>query len=525
MTDSEIHNNIITKCINLDWLSVYCIEPNGVVMDAEYYKKLGWTVECQPYGTTIYAEKFKLMNGKHVFLEIERNPYSLRQNGGIFEKGSCHIRLSNRTCYQYNAVQLLQDFIAKYKYEYKGISRIDICCDFVKFDNGMSPQKLANDYMADRVWKVHQSKIFAHTMDGDDTWRVKMELGAFGKESKQGRSWNSLKWGSPKSPISTKLYNKTLELQNNAGKYYIKDAWVKSGICDLQKVTYDYYDSKNKTHEIRSKQICVATGTAVKTEIPIEEANPIDVWRVEFSISTEGRHWVDICEGKRIDLDLCAFQSVQNRAYTFYTCAEWLFSFVRAEWYKNKNGNKIKQRTNRCHKFQLFNTKFLRHNYKPQRVTENEDATRTEKLIMNRLMKRANDPRLSDEMRKACIEVAHDINKEHQDWYLPDSENPFIRTTLKEIKIRREKEEQNKMQDSATAENWIQYQKDEYTVDQLNKNSNRWKKHNQLQIQAERKKLETYINLVRRQVEIYKKVLNKEVSLPLNIEEILETPF
>ena len=81
------------------------------------------------------------------------------------------------------------------------------------------------------------------------------------------------------------------------------------------------------------------------------------------------------------------------------------------------------------------------------------------------------------------------------------------------------------MQDSATAENWMQYQKDEYTVDQLNKNSNRWKKLNQLQIQAERKKLETYINLVRRQVEIYKKVLNKEVSLPLNIEEILETPF
>ena len=216
MTDSEIHNNIITKCINLDWLSIYCVEPNGVVMDAEYYKKLGWTVECQPYGTTIYAEKFKLMNGKHVFLEIERNPYSLRQNGGIFEKGSCHIRLSNRTCYQYNAVQLLQDFIAKYKYEYKGISRIDICCDFVKFDNGRSPQKLANDYMADKVWKVHQSKIFAHTMDGDDTWRVKMELGAFGKESKQGRSWNSLKWGSPRSPISTKLYNKTLELQINA---------------------------------------------------------------------------------------------------------------------------------------------------------------------------------------------------------------------------------------------------------------------------------------------------------------------
>lgn len=28
------------KCINLDWLSVYCLEPKGVVMDAAYFKAL-----------------------------------------------------------------------------------------------------------------------------------------------------------------------------------------------------------------------------------------------------------------------------------------------------------------------------------------------------------------------------------------------------------------------------------------------------------------------------------------------------
>ena len=42
------------KCINLDWLSVYCLEPKGVVMNAAYFKALGWTVEEREYGTNQY---------------------------------------------------------------------------------------------------------------------------------------------------------------------------------------------------------------------------------------------------------------------------------------------------------------------------------------------------------------------------------------------------------------------------------------------------------------------------------------
>ena len=45
------------KCINLDWLSVYCLEPKGVVMNAAYFKALGWTVEEREYGTPQYREK------------------------------------------------------------------------------------------------------------------------------------------------------------------------------------------------------------------------------------------------------------------------------------------------------------------------------------------------------------------------------------------------------------------------------------------------------------------------------------
>lgn len=426
------------KCINLDWLSVYCLEPKGVVMNAAYFKNLGWSVEEREYGTPQYREKFTLMNGHHPFLEIERNPYSLKQNGGIFEPESCHIRLANRTLYQPNPVQQLTNFIIKYEYEYKGISRVDVCCDLTIFDNCMKPQDIANKYMKDKIWKVHQSKIDAHSSDGDDSWRIKMELGAHGRETKTGRTWNSLKWGSPKSALSTKLYNKTLELETNSGKFYIKDTWVKAGLCDLQKVRYEYRNPKTKEIEIRTKQISVVPGTAINQEIPIEEAKKIDVWRVEFSMNSEGRKWIDLGDNHIVDLSLNAFDNLDSLAATFFTCSEWLFCFIYAKWI-TQGGTRIKERTNRCKKLQLFNTKFLHAHYKPQRQTEMEDPSRTEKIMMYRLIQKSKDENLSEAYREACHQVARNLSKEHGDWWLPDAED-YGKLTSRNLEQRRRTE-------------------------------------------------------------------------------------
>ena len=426
------------KCINLDWLSVYCLEPKGCVMNAAYYKKLGWSVEEREYGTPQYREKFTLMNGRHPFLEIERNPYSLKQNGGIFEPESCHIRLANRTLYQPNPVQQLTNFIIKYGYEYKGISRVDVCCDLTIFDNGMKPQDLANKYIKDKIWKVHQSHIAPNTDDGDDTWRIPIHLGAHGKETKTGRTWNSLKWGSPKSALSTKLYNKTLELETNTGKFYIKDAWVKAGLCDLQKVRYEYRNPKTKEIEIRSKQISVVPGTAINQEIPIEEAKKIDMWRVEFSMNSEGRKWIDLGDNHIVDLSLNAFDNLDSLAATFFTCSEWLFCFIYAKWI-TKGATRWKERTNRCKKLQLFNTKFLHSHYKPQRQTEMEDPSRTEKIMMYRLIQKSKDKNLSEAYREACHQVALNLSKEHGEWWLPDAED-YGKLTCKDIEQKRREE-------------------------------------------------------------------------------------
>lgn len=503
------------KCINLDWLSVYCLEPKGVVMNAAYFKALGWTVEEREYGTPQYREKFTLMNGRHPFLEIERNPYSLKQNGGIFEPESCHIRLANRTLYQPQPVQQLTNFIVKYGYEYKGISRVDVCCDLTIFDNAMKPQDLANKYMKDKIWKVHQSKIDAHSSDGDDSWRIPIHLGAHGKETKTGRTWNSLKWGSPKSALSTKLYNKTLELETNTGKFYIKDAWVKCGLCDLQKVRYEYRNPKTKETEIRTKQVCVVPGTAVDQEIPIEGAKKIDVWRVEFSMNSEGRKWIDLGDNHVVDLSLNAFDNLDSLAATFFTCSEWLFCFIYAKWI-TKGPTRMKERTNRCKKLQLFNTKFLHSHYKPQRQTETEDPSRTEKIMMYRLINKSKDKNLSKEYREACRQVALEISKEHGDWWVPDEmyNGRMVNHSLERKRVKEYKEDHP--QTVEQFRKWAEYQSEitaEFSKAKIDKYIDvRRKLNNQIE-----KRIEQYKDEIRK---LYETIKRNEIQTQKDVNEL-----
>ena len=76
--------------------------------------------------------------------------------------------------------------------------------DFNTFENGMQPERLIQQYMRGKVSKVNQVNVSVH---GADTWT--------------GRVWQSLKWGSPSSPVSTKLYNKSKEMQQCLDKPYI----------------------------------------------------------------------------------------------------------------------------------------------------------------------------------------------------------------------------------------------------------------------------------------------------------------
>lgn len=252
------------RCINLDWLEVHAREPLDVLLDAAFFRREGYSVNERPYGTRVYRQMFTLLApNDEPLLEVRRAPASAGLMG-IHDFNECHIRLCNRTCYFDNAAAFLRGFLDKYRYTDVRISRVDICLDFVMFDRGDDPQSFVRRYFKHKYAKINQGRISSH---GADTW--------------SGQEWNSLSWGSRTSAVTTKLYNKTMELYDQKldrfAKPYIREAWFRCGfIDDISHVTIN--------------------------------GEKVNVWRVEFSLRSAVKNWVPI------ELDGVArnYQSLQN---------------------------------------------------------------------------------------------------------------------------------------------------------------------------------------------------------------------
>lgn len=243
------------RCINIDWLEVYCVEDFDLYpCNADFFRSHSYHVQERDYGTRQYREMFTILDEyQQKFIEIRRNPVAAEDSHstGIFDPCSCHIRLSNRYCYHPQAVQILIDFLDRFRYTIKHIYRLDICYDFERFDKGDDPAKFLERYLQGRYSKINQGNISAH---GKDRW--------------EGRVWNSVSWGAPSSMVGTKMYCKTLELLEAKDKPYIRYAWQCAGLVDNWLTL-----SKKK-----------ADGT---------EYTPV-IWRVEFSIRSKARHWLII---------------------------------------------------------------------------------------------------------------------------------------------------------------------------------------------------------------------------------------
>lgn len=334
------------RCCNLDWLEVYALEPAGINLDELYFFNKGYKVKGRSYGTPQYKEMFALLDDAGLpFIEIRRNPRSLRCEGGIFENGACSLRLSNRYCYAADPIGDLRRFIIAHGYSYKSITRIDICLDFNEFDNGRSVPKFIEDFMKGRISKINQCNLAAH---GIDNWG--------------GRAWNSLKWGAPTSNVTTKIYNKTKEMREVGMKFYICDRWQEAGI-DVSK----------------------------------------DVWRVEFSINSQGQSLRNLKAGTIEKKTLLNYDSSEKLLRQWAIMAAKYFHFKTV--IRNRNGNP--QRKDRCPNLQTIVIKDPAVEvYRPCRnVTKDEKPTRTMKIMINALEAIANNDNEQTSVRIAALEV------------------------------------------------------------------------------------------------------------------------
>lgn len=375
------------RCINLDWLEVHCREATDHPRDSIYYMNQGWRVDVRPYGTRVYRQMFTLvaMNEEPI-LEIRREPASQGLKG-IHEFNECHIRLCNRTCYFDNAAAFLKTFLDNNGYYDVRISRVDICLDFVQFDKGDLPQAFVRRYFHRKYSKINQGNISGH---GVDTWN--------------GQEWNSLSWGSLSSPVTTKLYNKTLELYDaKLDKYkkpYIREAWFKCGfIDDIQRVT--------------------------------KEGVQVEIWRVEFSLRSAVKNWV------RLELDGVAkkYQSIRNTLDCYDSREKLLviFASLANHYFRFKKFIKD-QRKDRCPDKVLFDFSAKQRVYKVGRNDTALGSGQTFKAVYNRLLEKLKAYQMSHwgaDIQKACEVLINSITEEN---LRSDLANPWDRDELELLK-------------------------------------------------------------------------------------------
>lgn len=379
------------RCINIDWLEVHCIEPLQP-RDAEYFRSLGFDVMQRDYGTRVYSEMFTIYTPDgQPFIEVRRSPH-LSNNINKFqvlEIGSCHLRLHNRACYYNDAGQILSDFISTHGYTFKRIARIDLALDFEKFDSGDLPSRFVARYLKGVYAKVNQCSIAVH---GTDLW--------------DGQQWNSISWGSKKSPIFTRLYNKTLELKQVHDKPYIRQAWASCGLVD------DFIQLTKKNER----------GEYYRPEI----------WRLEFAITSAVKNWVcfdvdangnpthfsvrnDLSRYLNRELLLQMFSSLVQRYFHFKKVCEKqsvtpVVLAIRKEIDLVNRPRNI-QRKDRCPDKELFAIAKDDVTYKVEKVV----AAHVDNRALLALKRKLEDYKLTHiqrEMKNACDLIIECIDKE-----------------------------------------------------------------------------------------------------------------
>ena len=322
------------RCVNIDWLEVYCLEPSDTFpLNAGYFESKGYAVKEREYGTRVYNEMFEILDDKgNPIIEVRRNPASGDSSFSGLVPESCHLRLPNWVLYQDNPVRFLMDFMLKHNYIFKRIFRIDVCYDFVAFDDGYDPARFVRRYLKGRYRKINQCQLTAH---GQDNWNM--------------CDWNSLSWGARDSMVSTKLYNKTLELkEGKSTKPYIRTAWMVAGLVD--------------------------NPVSLTKRQPDGTLKDVNVWRLEYSMKSSCDGWIVIemqngrkVKKQRIPHRLGLFDTKDKLWQRFQDLTYHYFRFKHLEYIEltdkydagvleavHSEGRKLLKRKDRCRDKVLF---------------------------------------------------------------------------------------------------------------------------------------------------------------------------
>lgn len=274
--------------ISIDWLTI-SVDCSKFAVHADY------SCELEPYGTSIFKDMYTIATDGMEVAILTLHPRMKHMN-----KDLGLLKILNPILYLPNLDRIVYRLLSDLNLGVLGISRLDLCADFHRFNDYPDVQDFIRDFLAVKIWKIGQAKYKVagkaataptlphHKRKGNRT--PKDEIQSFkviGKQSAR-HNFQYLRFGSNLSDVSAYLYNKTQEFIDVKRKNYIEEMWLNNGLDPSQ-----------------------------------------TVWRLEFSLKGNGIKFIDQTSGefKQKSLEMALDPELRNQLYAACFAKYWIFRY------------------------------------------------------------------------------------------------------------------------------------------------------------------------------------------------------
>lgn len=185
----------------------------------------GYNCQLLNVRSRTFSEVWNISKEGATVAQLQRIPFSPKIN-----KNCGTLKIENYILYHQNRCEIIDQITRDLQLYVIGTTRIDIAGDFRRIA-GRLPELLIRDILEERVYKVGHAKattIGEQNRDG----QVFTTYGTAGRTN----TFSYLRYGSRSSRISTYLYNKTKELNEQHDKPYIREMWRENGWYGDQQV-------------------------------------------------------------------------------------------------------------------------------------------------------------------------------------------------------------------------------------------------------------------------------------------------
>lgn len=326
-------------CYSIDWLQVYCKGSAeiqlGQVFTSPRRDRLGYHRDYK------IAKPREFVAGyEHVYAIMFKDYHvatiGVQPRDKARPQWGCALKIANPVLYVADWFWIYEDILLALGWTARNITRIDLAADFNKFCNNINPDKFIAEYVSEPT-----SSRSSWIRRGSNEWCV------YGRKDMNATRFNSIRWGSRQSGVSTYMYCKSLELQDKKYKPWIVDAWERAGL--------HVWDAD-------------ADGVAKLAK----------VWRVEISISSRGLKLKDRSADRLHTLFTDDVSTQEEVVCWFQTYARQYFQFCR-----------LRKEDTTKRKRDLKPTQLLpdesAYTLKPTTLYTNVDSGRTERLISRHL--------------------------------------------------------------------------------------------------------------------------------------------